>query len=136
MSQAINLNQFRKAKQAAQKKTEAAENTVKFGRPKTQKKAEQNAQSGLDAHLEGHKKRSMSLKPKKRSLTLRGHRTSVSLEDRFWTAFRQIAADENLAINALAAKVDEERPFEEGLASAIRDYVLQYYMRLSRHNDN
>ncbi|MGI9395912.1 MAG: ribbon-helix-helix domain-containing protein, partial [Paracoccaceae bacterium] len=47
----------------------------------------------------------MSLKPKKRSLTLRGHRTSVSLEDRFWTAFRQIAADENLAINALAAKV-------------------------------
>ena len=78
----------------------------------------------------------MSLKPKKRSLTLRGHRTSVSLEDRFWTAFRQIAADENLAINALAAKVDEERPFEEGLASTIRDYVLQYYMRLSRHNDN
>ena len=78
----------------------------------------------------------MSLKPKKRSLTLRGHRTSVSLEDRFWTAFRQIAADENLAINALAAKVDEERPFEEGLASAIRDYVLQYYMRSSRDGDN
>ena len=78
----------------------------------------------------------MSLKPKKRSLTLRGHRTSVSLEDRFWTAFRQIAADENLAINALAAKVDEERPFEEGLASAIRDYVLKYYMRLSRDSDN
>jgi predicted DNA-binding ribbon-helix-helix protein len=74
----------------------------------------------------------MSLKPKKRSLTLRGHRTSVSLEDRFWAAFRKIAADENLAINALAAKVDEERPFEEGLASAIRDYVLRYYMRLSR----
>ena len=78
----------------------------------------------------------MSLKPKKRSLTLRGHRTSVSLEDRFWTAFRQIAADQNLAINALAAKVDEERPFEEGLASAIRDYVLQYYIRLSRDSDN
>ncbi|HBM67289.1 MAG TPA: aryl-sulfate sulfotransferase [Rhodobacteraceae bacterium] len=78
----------------------------------------------------------MSLKPKKRSLTLRGHRTSVSLEDRFWTAFRQIAADENLAINVLAAKVDEERPFEEGLASAIRDYVLQYYMRLSRDSNN
>ena len=78
----------------------------------------------------------MSLKPKKRSLTLRGHRTSVSLEDRFWTAFRQIAADQNLAINALAAKVDEERPFEEGLASAIRDYVLQYYMRLNRDSDN
>ena len=55
MSQSINLNQFRKAKQAAQKKTKAAENAVKFGRTKAQKKAEQNAQSGLDTHLEGHK---------------------------------------------------------------------------------
>ncbi len=55
MSQSINLNQFRKAKQAAQKKTKAAENVVKFGRTKAQKKAEQNAQSRLDAHLEGHK---------------------------------------------------------------------------------
>jgi hypothetical protein len=55
MSRAINLNQFRKAKQAAQKKNEAAENAVKFGRTKVQKKADQNAQSGLDAHLEGHK---------------------------------------------------------------------------------
>jgi len=55
MSQSINLNQFRKAKQAAQKKTKAAENAVKFGRTKAQKKAEQNAQNRLDAHLEGHK---------------------------------------------------------------------------------
>jgi len=55
MSQAINLNQFRKAKQAAQKKNEAAENAVKFGRTKVQKKADQNTQNRLDAHLEGHK---------------------------------------------------------------------------------
>ena len=55
MSQSINLNQFRKAKQAAQKKTKAAENAVKFGRTKAQKKAEQNAQSRLVANLEGHK---------------------------------------------------------------------------------
>ena len=55
MSRAINLNQFRKAKQATQKKNEAAENAVKFGRTKAQKKTEQNAQNRLDAHLEGHK---------------------------------------------------------------------------------
>ena len=55
MSRAINLNQFRKAKQATQKKNEAAENAVKFGRTKAQKKAEQNAQNRLGAHLEGHK---------------------------------------------------------------------------------
>ena len=50
MSQAINLNQFRNAKQAAQKKTEGAENAVKFGRTKAQKKADQNAQNRLEAH--------------------------------------------------------------------------------------
>jgi hypothetical protein len=55
MSRAINLNQFRKAKQAAQKKNEAAENAVKFGRTKVQKEADQNAQNRLEAHLEGHK---------------------------------------------------------------------------------
>ena len=55
MSQAINLNQFRKAKQAALKKNGAAGNAVKFGRTKAQRKADQNAQNRLDAHLEGHK---------------------------------------------------------------------------------
>lgn len=50
MSQAINLNQFRKAKQTALKKNEAVENAVKFGRTKVQKKADQNTQNRLDAH--------------------------------------------------------------------------------------
>ena len=74
----------------------------------------------------------MSLRPKKRSLTLRGHRTSVSVEDRFWLAFCAIARDRDLAINELAAKIDEGRDSEtEGLASAIRDYVLRYFMDLA-----
>lgn len=76
----------------------------------------------------------MSLRPKKRSLTLWGHRTSVSIEDRFWSAFCAIARDRDLAINELAAKIDEGRDIEtEGLASAIRDYVLQHFM--DRAND-
>ena len=71
----------------------------------------------------------MSLRPKKRSLTLRGHRTSVSIEDRFWAAFCSIARDRDLAINELAALIDETRDIEAaGLASAIRDYVLNHYM--------
>jgi predicted DNA-binding ribbon-helix-helix protein len=71
----------------------------------------------------------MSLRPKKRSLTLRGHRTSVSIEDRFWTAFCSIARERDLAINELAALIDETRDIEtEGLASAIRGYVLRHYM--------
>lgn len=63
-------------------------------------------------------------RPEKRSLTLRGHRTSVSLEDAFWVAFRAIAARKGKPINALAAEIDSERGSGCGLASAIRLYVL------------
>ncbi|WP_045320579.1 ribbon-helix-helix domain-containing protein, partial [Limimaricola cinnabarinus] len=48
-------------------------------------------------------------RPVKRSLTLRGHRTSVSLEDVFWRAFRDIAAAEGTTINGLAAEIDAGR---------------------------
>lgn len=65
----------------------------------------------------------MSGRPVKRSLTLHGHRTSVSLETAFWEAFRQIAAAEGVALNALAAQVDDARG-DVGLASAIRVFVL------------
>ena len=68
-------------------------------------------------------------RPIKRSLTLRGHRTSVSLEDDFWAAFREIAVAENIAINALAAQIDDTRGLEMGLASAIRLYVLRYFRK-------
>ncbi|UWQ23293.1 ribbon-helix-helix domain-containing protein [Leisingera aquaemixtae] len=67
----------------------------------------------------------MNSRPKKHSLTLRGHRTSVSLEDDFWDAFREIAAREGRAINDLAAEVDETRGEDCGLASAIRLFVLR-----------
>jgi len=69
----------------------------------------------------------MSGRPVKRSLTLRGHRTSVSLEDEFWQAFREIAAERGLAVNALAAEIDAARGLEIGLASAIRLHVLRHY---------
>lgn len=69
----------------------------------------------------------MSGRPVKRSLTLRGHRTSVSLEDEFWRAFRQIAEEKDIALNVLAAEIDEARGVESGLASAIRVYVLNHY---------
>ena len=65
----------------------------------------------------------MSARPRKHSLTLRGHRTSVSLEDEFWSAFRDLAARRGLAINELAAEIDEARG-DIGLASALRLSVL------------
>lgn len=66
----------------------------------------------------------MTTRPVKHSLTLRGHRTSVSLEAAFWEAFRTIAAREGLTLNELAACIDAERA-GCGLASAIRVYVLR-----------
>ena len=66
----------------------------------------------------------MSGRPVKHSLTLHGHRTSVSLEEVFWTEFRRIAAEEGLALNTLAERIDEARG-DVGLASAIRVHVLE-----------
>ncbi|MBU2982231.1 ribbon-helix-helix domain-containing protein [Lentibacter algarum] len=69
-------------------------------------------------------------RPLKRSLTLHGHRTSVSLEDEFWQAFRDIAAQQNTPINVLAAQIDDARGTDSGLASAIRLFVLAHYKSL------
>jgi predicted DNA-binding ribbon-helix-helix protein len=62
--------------------------------------------------------------PRKRSLTLRGHRTSVSMEDAFWDEFRRIAEARGQSVNDLAAEIDAERVMTSGLASAIRVFVL------------
>ena len=63
-------------------------------------------------------------RPRKHSLTLRGHRTSVSLEDEFWREFQRIANQKGMTINALATQIDEARGLECGLASAIRLFIL------------
>ncbi|MEN0079359.1 MAG: ribbon-helix-helix domain-containing protein [Pseudomonadota bacterium] len=64
------------------------------------------------------------LRPRKRSLTLHGHRTSVSLEEPFWQALTQIAEARGQSINSLVAEIDEARGLKSGLASAIRVFVL------------
>lgn len=66
-------------------------------------------------------------RPRKHSLTLRGHRTSVSLEDPFWEAFRDIATAQGKGINELATEIDDARGLSSGLGTAIRLYVLDYY---------
>jgi len=63
-------------------------------------------------------------RPKKRSLTIKGHRTSVSLEDAFWNAFKSTAAQQDKTINQLASELDEARGTDAGLASAIRLYLF------------
>ena len=65
-------------------------------------------------------------RPKKHSLTLKGHRTSVSLEDPFWYKFKEISAEKGIALNVLAAEIDDARGIGIGLASAIRLYILDH----------
>ena len=67
----------------------------------------------------------MSTKPKKRSLTLKGHRTSVSIEDKFWEEFCKIAYRKNISVNELASQLDATRELNSiSLASLIRNLVL------------
>lgn len=66
----------------------------------------------------------MTARPVKHSLTLRGHRTSVSLEPEFWEAFRHLASERGQTLNGLAIEIDEARG-DVGLASAIRVFILK-----------
>ena len=67
----------------------------------------------------------MLTKPKKRSLTIKGHRTSVTLEDKFWEEFRKIAYRKKISVNELASQLDSTRELNSvSLASLIRNLVL------------
>lgn len=60
----------------------------------------------------------------KRSVTIRGHRTSFSLERAFMNEIERIAADRGLPLAALVGEIDEERAEDTNLSSALRLYVL------------
>ncbi len=62
---------------------------------------------------------------KKRSLTIDGHRTSISLEDEFWNGLKHIVNIRGRALIDIIREIDEKR--DSGLSSAIRIFVLNYY---------
>src|SRR5258708_13309181 len=61
----------------------------------------------------------------KRSVVIAGHKTSVSLEDTFWKAFREIAEQRNMTSSELAATINGEKQ-NGNLSSAIRLFVLDF----------
>ena len=63
-----------------------------------------------------------ALKMKKRSVVISGHRTSVSLENAFWYALKEIATRNEQTVNQLVSEIDAGRT--SNLSSAIRVYVL------------
>ena len=71
----------------------------------------------------------------KRSIVIAGHKTSVSLEDAFWTALKEIAAARGMTLSEMVAVIDSGRQ-HGNLSSAIRLFVLDFYRtRSSPEND-
>lgn len=64
----------------------------------------------------------------KRSVIRNGHKSSISLEDQFWDALREIADQQHIAISALVATIDHDRT-TNNLSSAIRVFVLDHFRR-------
>jgi predicted DNA-binding ribbon-helix-helix protein len=62
----------------------------------------------------------------KRSIVIAGHKTSVSLEDAFWKALKEIAGARELTLSDLVASIDNGR-HHGNLSSAIRLFVLDHY---------
>ena len=64
-------------------------------------------------------------KPTKRSITIAGHATSISLEPSFWAALSDMAAAHNMSLTDVIAEIDE-RPRNSSLTSALRVAVLNW----------
>ena len=63
---------------------------------------------------------------RKHSATLHGHRTSISLEDAFWDELKVIAEKRKISFAALLAEIDDNRPADSNLSSALRVFVLNW----------
>jgi predicted DNA-binding ribbon-helix-helix protein len=69
----------------------------------------------------------VTAKKLKRSVTLSGHRTSISLEAEFWDALTQIAAETNRPLARLIDEVDKREGRDKNLSGALRVFVLAHY---------
>lgn len=66
-------------------------------------------------------------RPVKRSFSLNGHRTSISIEAPFWDALKEAADARGMSLAALVSEIDEARTLETGLSSAVRVWILRYF---------
>ena len=74
--------------------------------------------------------------PTKRSVTIAGHETSISLEPMFWQALERAAGDEALPVNALIARIDAERLDTPGGAPNLTSAIRQWLFARSGGNDS
>ena len=74
------------------------------------------------------------MRPVKRSFTIAGHSTSISLEAPFWDALKDAAASRGTSLAALVEDIDKQRG-SAGLSSAVRIWILDYYRSQNRPNE-
>ena len=68
----------------------------------------------------------LKFKIKKRSVTIGNHRTSISIESEFWNELKVLSKHQNISLNKLILKIDNEKPKDYGnLSSYIRVWILQ-----------
>ena len=67
----------------------------------------------------------------KRSIVIEGHKTSVSLEDAFWSDLKHIAQVQDATLGELVSKIDQTRD-RGSLSSAIRLYVLEHFRNVGK----
>jgi predicted DNA-binding ribbon-helix-helix protein len=70
----------------------------------------------------------------KRTVVVGGHKTSISLEDEFWTGLKEIAASRQTTCSGLLSEINERR--EANLSSAIRLFVLQHYQERAQRSEH
>lgn len=69
-------------------------------------------------------------RPVKRSFSIKGHQTSISLEPEFWDALRDAASEQKQSLAALVASIDAAKgDGPGGLSGAVRLWILDYYRR-------
>lgn len=66
-------------------------------------------------------------RPVKRSFSIAGHRTSISLEAAFWDAFRELCREDGISMAAMLARIDRERGSAAGLSGTVRVWILQRF---------
>ncbi|MBS0251811.1 MAG: ribbon-helix-helix domain-containing protein [Proteobacteria bacterium] len=73
------------------------------------------------------------MRPEKRSFSIQGHRTSISLESAFWIALKEAAAEDGMTLAGLINSIDKTRG-EAGLSSAVRVWLLERLQTRARQN--
>ena len=64
----------------------------------------------------------------KRSVTVNGHRTSVTLEKEFWDSLKEISLLNKKSVNSIVEEIDKNNP--QNLSSAVRVFILNFYITM------